>query len=132
KNWWDSPRDNDINLETDELGGDLGIALGVSRRPTILDRDGAALDPAECMQSLQKSGRPLMRAGRRPRAQVPDGRQLPRLLRPCRERPGCRRAAEQRDELAPSHSITSSAREMMVSGMFRPIAAAAFKLTINS
>ena len=35
-----------------------------------------------------------------------------RLLRTRRERPRRRRAAEQRDELAPSHSITSSARAM--------------------
>src|SRR5262249_57754862 len=34
-----------------------------------------------------------------------------RLLCPRRERPPCCRAAEQRDELAPFHSITSSARE---------------------
>mgnify|MGYP003694463923 CR=1 FL=1 len=33
-----------------------------------------------------------------------------RLLRARRERPRSRRAAEQRDELAPLHSITSSAR----------------------
>jgi hypothetical protein len=32
------------------------------------------------------------------------------LLRPRRERPGSCGAAEQRDELAPFHSITSSAR----------------------
>jgi hypothetical protein len=32
-----------------------------------------------------------------------------RLLRARRERPRRRRAAEERDELAPSHSITSSA-----------------------
>ena len=48
---------------------------------------------------------------RRARAQEPDGRQLARLLRARRERPRGRRAAEQRDELAPSHSITSSARD---------------------
>jgi hypothetical protein len=30
------------------------------------------------------------------------------LLRPRRERPCCRRTTEQRDELAPPHSITSS------------------------
>src|SRR5262249_10659274 len=42
-----------------------------------------------------------------------------RLLRPCPERP-CRRAAEQRDELAPlhlrGHSITSSARNRIAVG----------------
>ena len=40
---------------------------------------------------------------------IPDHRHR-RLLRPRRERPRRRRAAEQRDELAPLHSITSSAR----------------------
>ena len=43
-------------------------------------------------------------------AKEPDGRPLRRLLRARRERPRRRRAAEQRDELAPFHSITSSAR----------------------
>ena len=39
------------------------------------------------------------------------------LLRARRERPRRRRAAEQRDELAPSHSITSSARARSVGGI---------------
>ena len=38
------------------------------------------------------------------------------LLRARRERPRRRRAAEQRDELAPFHSITSSARASSVGG----------------
>ena len=43
-----------------------------------------------------------------------------RLLRARRERPR-RRAAEQRDELAPrNHSITSSARDEQVGGTVRP------------
>ena len=97
-----SRRDNDIDLEPDELGRDLGEALAASLRPAILDRDGAALDPAEFAQSLHKSGDPFARGRRRARAQEPDGRQLPRLLRARRERPRRRRAAEQRDELAAS------------------------------
>ena len=40
-----------------------------------------------------------------------------RLLRARRERPRRRRAAEQRDELAPLHSITSSARASSDGGM---------------
>jgi len=54
-------------------------------------------------------------------AQEPDDRPA-WLLRARRERPrGCR-AAEQRDELAARHSITSSARIRNVSGIAKPIA----------
>ena len=56
-------------------------------------------------------------ARRRARAQESDGRQLRRLLRARRERPR-RRAAEQRDELAPLHSITSSASGEQLGGTF--------------
>src|SRR5262245_18682430 len=41
-------------------------------------------------------------------------------LRPRCGRPCCRRAAEQRDELAASHSITSSAMERSDGGTVRP------------
>src|SRR5262249_2052598 len=53
------------------------------------------------------------------------------LLHARRERPH-RSSAEQQYELAPLHSITSSARAMSVGGISRPIALAAFKLMINS
>src|SRR5215475_13672525 len=43
------------------------------------------------------------------------------LRRARRERPCCRRAAEKRDEVAPIHSITSSARASRVGGTSRPI-----------
>ncbi len=54
-----------------------------------------------------------------------------RLLRACRKRPS-RRRTEQRDELAPLHSITSSARARKDSGIVRPIAFAALTLTTSS
>src|SRR5262249_54940560 len=53
------------------------------------------------------------------------------LLRPRRERPS-RRAAEQRDELATFHSITSSAVASSVCGTSRPSAFAALRLIANS
>ena len=53
-----SRRDDDIDLEPDELGRDLGVALGAALRPAILDRDRATLDPAELAQPLHKSGGP--------------------------------------------------------------------------
>src|SRR6516162_8956910 len=55
-----------------------------------------------------------------------------RLLRPRRERPhGCR-AAEQRDELASFHSITSSARASNAGGTSSPSARAVTRLMTNS
>jgi hypothetical protein len=51
--------ENDIDLQPDELGRELGEAFAASLRPTILDRDGAAFYPAEFAQSLDKSRRQL-------------------------------------------------------------------------
>src|SRR5262245_532740 len=55
-----------------------------------------------------------------------------RLLRPRRERPRNRRAAEQRDELPPPHSITSSASCWRCKGTSRPTALAVLRLIRNS
>ena len=54
---------------------------------------------------------------------APGGTQdvIGRLLRACRERPGSR-ATDERDELAPTHSITSLARASTVSGRVMPSA----------
>ena len=60
-------------LQVDELGRDLGGALGAGLRPAILDRDGAAFDPAKFMQSLNKSSGPWM-PSRSVRAQDPNSR----------------------------------------------------------
>jgi hypothetical protein len=54
-----------------------------------------------------------------------------RLLRPRRERPH-RRAAEKSDELAPFHSITSSARSRNDSGIVRPMTFAVMRLIASS
>src|SRR5262249_26987030 len=53
------------------------------------------------------------------------------LLRPRRERPR-RRAAEQRDERAALHSITSSAATSILSGTVMPSAFAVLRLMANS
>src|SRR5262245_37638016 len=58
-----------------------------------------------------------------------------RTRSPCcarRERPRCRRAAEQRHELATPHSITSSAMESTSPGMVRPSALAVLRLITNA
>src|SRR5262249_15733662 len=54
------------------------------------------------------------------------------LLRPRHERPGCRCAAESQDELAPLHSITSSATPSNLSGTSSPSAFAVLRLITNS
>src|SRR5262249_3499360 len=53
-------------------------------------------------------------------------------LRTRRERPGHRRAAEKTNELAPPHSITSSARASSEGGTVRPSALAVLRLTASS
>src|SRR5262249_47169965 len=55
-----------------------------------------------------------------------------RLLRARGERPRRRRAAEQRDEGATFHSITSSARASTVGGLSRPSALAVLRLSTVS
>src|SRR5262245_42484810 len=82
----------------------------------------ATVGPAELLQSLQECrvagltvrviyGRGMEHA---------DASHPLALLRPRRERPCRRRAAEQRDELTPSHSITSSASCCSCNGTSRP------------
>src|SRR5262249_36501809 len=55
-----------------------------------------------------------------------------RLLRARGERPDGSRAAEQGDERATFHSITSSARASSVGGISRPMAFAALRLIVSS
>src|SRR5262249_30890750 len=130
--------DDDIDLEPDELGRDLSETLGASLRPAILDRNGPILDPAEFAQPLHKCGDPRALRRRRGRTQEPNGRQPSRLLRARRERPGGRRATDQRDELAahhalPSpHQITLSARVSKSIGTVKPIALAVSRLIASS
>src|SRR5437660_3545938 len=52
----------------------------------------------------------------------------PRPLRACRKWPRGSRAAEQSNEIAASHSITSSARASSIGGISMPSALAAFRL----
>ena len=57
-NRWCGIRDDDVHLEPDKLGRDLGEALTAALRPAIFDREIAALDPAEFVQPLHESGNP--------------------------------------------------------------------------
>src|SRR5262249_25449039 len=94
----------------------------------ILDRHILALDIAGFFQALMESGYAARERPRRRAVEEPDHRHR-RLLGARHQRPGGH-AAEKRDELAPPHSITSSARSRIDVGMSMPMARAVLRLTI--
>src|SRR5262245_9161969 len=106
-------RENDIDLEPDQFGGNLSETLAAALRPANLNRDVATFHPTEFAQPLHECGEPLALDQGRGGAQESDGRQLAGLLRARRERPRSRRA-EERDELASlqvtEHSVPSQGR----------------------
>src|SRR5262249_13374496 len=99
--------------------------------PAELDRYVLALFEACVAQAFTERGQALATHLRSGRAEISHHRHR-RLLRARRERPCGRRAAEQRDERAPLHSITSSARAMSVGGISRPSAFAVLRLITSS
>src|SRR5262249_17138367 len=124
--------DDNVDFALDELGRNLGKPLVASLRPAIFNRDSATFDPAELAQAPHESSDPITQGRSRTGAEEADGGELCWLLRPRRERPRRNRAAEERDELAPLHSITSSARASSVGGMLRRSAFAVARLTMSS
>src|SRR5262249_32581965 len=99
--------------------------------PTEGDVNVLAFDIARVPQSQPKCHLVPSRFARRPAAQE-SNHWYRRLLRRRCERPrGCR-AAEQRDERAAIHSITSSARAMSVGGTVMPSARAVLRLITSS
>ena len=83
----------------DQIGHQRGQPIALAFRPAEFDRHVAALDEAGLAQALAER-RNLLGGGRRHLAvEIPDHRHC-RLLRPRRERPRRRPAAEEGDELA--------------------------------
>src|SRR5262245_51800888 len=99
----------------------------------MLDLHVAADRPAQLLQTLQERRAARLRHGiaRRLAHEHADALHPLRLLRSRCDRPG-RRAAEQRDERAALHSITSSARPSSGSGTVRPSALAVVRLITSS
>src|SRR5262249_60861522 len=89
------------------LGEDLRL-IRACRRKAVIDKHAAPFLPAFSLKCLPECHEPRLYL--RVTFGVADEHPDPagRLPRKRRERPRCRRASEQRDELAPSHSITSS------------------------
>src|SRR4029077_8197021 len=115
------------------LGLDLG---GIGVRIAIFDQDVAADRPSEFPEPLAEILKITLCV--RIVLGVPQQYRDPphpghRLLRARREGAHDRRAADQRDEIAPPHhSITSSARARNASGIVTPIAFALLRFITSS
>src|SRR5262249_32099256 len=102
--------------------------------PAELDPRVAAVDPAQLLEALQECSVtglrfPVVRSQAHYDADAPRALALLRLRR---QRPCSHSAAEQRDELAPSHSIPSAARPTSEGGRSSPSALPALRLTTSS
>src|SRR5262249_5817480 len=104
----------------------IDLVLG----PPVFDRHVFALDIAGIFESLAECAQTVRVVVRRCGIEPPDHRHC-RLLRARRQRPRCR-AAEQRDEVAARHSITSSAMASTFDGTVIPSALAVVRLMTSS
>jgi len=126
-----SGRDNDASLTADQIGRELRQAIDAILRPAINDGHVFTFGKAELFQALAECAETARHGIRRSAIEEADDGHR-RLLRPCRERPcSSRTAADERDEFAPPHSITSSASATTVGGSSSPIDFAVFKLITN-
>jgi hypothetical protein len=95
-------REDDVGIHADQLGRQLRQLVDRFRPPEFND-NVHAFDITELAQAGPQRLDPasVSRGGTKP--QEPDPGDLRRLLRPCRERPRHRRAAEKREEFATLH-----------------------------
>src|SRR5262249_59725651 len=98
-------------------------AIVLTFQPVVLDCHVLAFNGAGFVEAFAERGHIARVDFGRPESDKPDHRHR-WLLRPRRERPRGRCAAEERDEVATSHSITSSARPDSGSGRLMPSALA--------
>src|SRR3954465_11230728 len=100
-------RNNWGNSTTDQVSRERRQSVESSLGPSVFDDDVSALDEPGFHQSFTEGLREGAKSLGRSAVKKPDSR-LHGLLRASRERPCRRRPTEQRDELAPFHSMTSS------------------------
>src|SRR6516225_1403913 len=121
-------RDNG-DATADEVSHQRRQAIEAAIEPIVLDRHVLALDMAGFAKAFLESGHAGRGGSGRPEADEADDRR--RLLRACRHRPR-RHTAEQCNERAPLHSITSSAMASSAGDNSRPSALAAVRLIMSS
>jgi hypothetical protein len=124
---------NHVRRQHDQFLSIFANARGITRSPTHIDPHIAADGPAQLRERLEECRHAVLVFGIVSGGGTKDAdasHALPIL--PARsERPSCR-AAEQRDELATLHSITSSARPSSVRGNVMPSALAVLRLMNSS
>jgi hypothetical protein len=122
-----------VRPERDQLHREFAKAISVASGPAVIDPHIAAVGPAQLLQSLHECREAgltyrMVFGERHEHTDAPDLRRL----RARRERPRHGRAADERDEVASFHSITSSARPSSIGGTVRPIVLAVFRLITSS
>src|SRR5262249_50547061 len=126
-----APDYDDIDLRPQQIADQRGYRFDIIPIMAKLVGDVAPFDITEVAHPAREFlAEWIVVRGSRP--DVPDTRRLARLLRARRERPSRCRAAEQRDELAALHSITSSAATSKPGGTVRPSAFAVLRLSAVS
>ncbi len=104
----------------------------IAAGPAYVDACRRALRPTQALEPVKHGPKPALIGRGLDRAhQHRDPTRTGGLLRARRERPR-RRAADERDELAAPHSITSSALASSVAGTSRPSALAVLRLITSS
>src|SRR5262249_24948423 len=124
---------DNFRRQCDQFRRVSAYVLGFAAAPTGVDPYIAADDPTRLHECLLEGSDPslkvrIVRSGRQQHADAPHALAL---LGVRRERPHGRTANE-RDEVAPLHSITSSARASSVGGISSPSAFAVLRFITNS
>src|SRR5262249_30937025 len=125
---------DDIRCEREQFRRVPATAVGIDRAPTVVDPHVTTGGPAPWRQPWRQrgaAGRSIVVGGGEVHQYAAAPHPLA-LLRAHRERPRDRRAADERDELAPLHSITSSAMASTPGGIIRPSSLAVFRLITSS
>src|SRR6516165_1493693 len=108
-------RGNNGHAAADEVGHEQRHAIVLAVQPVVLHCHVLALEVAGFVEAFTERSGLARGVPSRPAVDEADDRHR-RLLRLRPERPRHRRAAEQRDEVASLHSITSSASASSLSG----------------
>src|SRR5262245_60644577 len=122
------PGDDGVHRQANQLGGKGEIAFGAALREAVLELQALLFDVAKATHPVAQ---PFERWPRLI-GENADATNLRAPLGGGSERRRDNRAAEQRDELAAVHSITSSAATRRPGGTVRPSAFAVLRLTIVS